>query len=65
VYVDLLNSTPEPNGEVKRYMLRVDPKAYDGEAELNVHAAAASTWRNADGSLTYQNWRDYAPDAES
>jgi hypothetical protein len=65
VYVDLLNSTPEPDGSTKRYMLRVDPNAYEGEALRNVQAAAASTWRNADGSLAYRNWREYAPAAES
>jgi hypothetical protein len=65
VYVDLLNSTPEPDGTTKRYMLRVDPNAYAGDAQTNIQAAAASTWRNADGSLAYRNWRDYAPAAES
>jgi hypothetical protein len=65
IYIDLLNSTPEPDGSTKRYMLRVDPNAYDGEAARLAHAAAASTWRNADGSLTYKRWQDYAPVAES
>jgi hypothetical protein len=65
VYVDLLNSTPEPDGSVRRYMLRVDPGAYDGEASRNVQAAAASTWRNADNSLAYRKWQDYQPIAES
>ena len=65
VYVDLLNSTPEPDGSVKRYMLRVDPSAYDGAASKNCHAAVASTWRNADMSLTFRRWQDYAPAAES
>jgi uncharacterized protein DUF6745 len=65
VYVDLLNSTPEPDGSVKRYMLRVEPTAYGGEASRNAHAAAASTWRNANGSLAFKRWQDYAPDAES
>jgi hypothetical protein len=65
IYVNLLNSTPEPDGTVKRYMLRVDPDAYGGDASRNVHAAAASTWRNADGSLTYRRWQDYSPAAES
>ena len=65
VYVDLLNSTPEPDGSVKRYMLRVDPNAYDGAASKNCHAAVASTWRNADMSLTFRRWQDYAPAAES
>ncbi|MCW1959774.1 MAG: hypothetical protein KIH64_014765, partial [Mycobacterium sp.] len=65
IYVDVLNSTPEPDGTVKRYMLRVDPNAYSGEASRNCHAAAASTWRNADGSLAYKRWQDYKPAAES
>ena len=63
--MDLLNSTPEPDGTVKRYLLRVDPNAYGGEASRFIHAAVASTWRNADGSLTFSDWRDYDPDAES
>lgn len=65
VYVDLLNSTPEPDGTTKRYLLRVDPWAYDGNTRCNVHAAAASTWRYADLSLAYPDWRDYRPVAES
>ncbi len=65
VYVDLLNSTPEPDGTTKRYMLRVDPNAYGGDAMRNAHAAVASTWRNADGSMTYARWEDYCPAAES
>ncbi|MFM2058415.1 MAG: hypothetical protein RLY71_2800, partial [Pseudomonadota bacterium] len=66
VYVDLLNSTPEPDGTTRRYMLRVDPNAYGGEAARNAHAAAASTWRDSlTGALTYRDWRDYAPVAES
>jgi hypothetical protein len=56
---------PEPDGTTKRYMQRVDPAAYDGDAARYVQAAAASTWRNADGTLTYPDWRDYAPLAES
>jgi hypothetical protein len=65
IYADLLNSTPEPDGTVKRYMLRIDPEAYDGEASRNLLAAVASTWRNADGSLHFADWRDYAPVFES
>jgi hypothetical protein len=64
-FVDLLNSTPEPDGTVKRYLLRVDPSAYGGDASRYVHAAVASTWRNADGSLVFSRWQDYDPDAES
>ena len=66
VYVDLLNSTPEPDGSVRRYLMRVDPNAYDGEASRNCHAAAASTWRDdINGKLTFENWRDYVPAVES
>ena len=65
VYVDLLNSTAEPDGTTRRYMLRVDPSAYDGDTVRYVHAAAASTWRDADGQLIYTDWRDYAPSFES
>jgi hypothetical protein len=65
IYADLLNSTPEPDGTHKRYMLRIDPNAYDGEASRNLQAAVASTWRNADGSLYFKDWRDYAPVFES
>ena len=65
VFVDLMNSTPESDGTTKRYMLQVDPKAYDGNTMRYVQAAAASTWRNSIGELIYSDWRDYAPDAES
>ena len=64
-FVDLLNSTPEPDGTVKRYLLRVDPNAYGGDASRHVQAAVASTWRNADGSLAFSRWQEYDPDAES
>jgi hypothetical protein len=64
VYVDLLNSTPEPDGTTKRYMLRVDPNAYGGEASLYAQAAAASTWRIG-SELMFKRWQDYAPMAES
>jgi hypothetical protein len=65
LYIDLLNSTPEAGGSRKRYILRVDPNAYHGLTRRNTHAAAASTWRNADGSLVFENWRDYKPCLES
>lgn len=65
IFIELLNSTPEPDGTSKRYLLRVDPRAYDGEAARNCHAAAASTWRRADGSLAYPRYTDYRPNAES
>ena len=65
ILVDLLNSTPEPDGTVKRYQLRVEPGAYDGEASRDCLAAVASTWRNADGSLAFKRPQDYAPVFES
>ena len=64
--VDVLNSTPEPDGSVRRYVLRIDPAAYDGEASRNLHAAVASTWRvGADHRLAFADWRDYRPAFES
>lgn len=65
VFVDLLNSSPEPDGTTRRYKLRVDPEAYEGRAGKNVIAAAASTWRNADGSLFFAHPEDYVPMVES
>jgi hypothetical protein len=65
VMVDLLNSTPEPDGTTKRYQLRVDPNAYDGVASRDCHAAAASTWRMPDDSLAFKRYQDYAPAFES
>jgi hypothetical protein len=65
VYVDLLNSTPEPDGTTKRYMLRVDPNAYGGVASRDCLAAVASTWRNGDGSLAFKRPQDYRPSFES
>jgi len=65
IMIDLLNSTPEPDGTTKRYLLRVDPNAYNGEAAKDCLAAVASTWRNADGSLAFKRPQDYAPVFES
>jgi hypothetical protein len=65
VMVDLLNSTPEPDGTTKRYQLRIDPNAYDGLASRDCHAAAASTWRLPDGSLAFKKPEHYRPAFES
>ena len=65
VMVAVKNSTPEPDGSVKDYFLRVEPGAYAGLASRDCHAAVASTWRNADGSLAFQRPQDYAPRFES
>jgi hypothetical protein len=63
--IDLLNSSAEPDGSVKRYQFRVDPNAYGGEASRDCLAAVASTWRNEDDSLTFKRPQDYQPVFES
>lgn len=65
--LDLLNSTPEPDGTVKRYTIPINGNAYNGDAGRNCMAASASTWRmRSDPSeLVFKNWRDYAPKFES
>jgi hypothetical protein len=65
VMIDLLNSTPEPDGTTKRYLLRVQPDAYDGEASRDCLAAVASTWRLPGGKLAFKDYRQYAPVFES
>ena len=64
--LDVLNSTPEPDGTTKRYTLAVDADAYGGRAGKDVLAAAASTWRRAnDYSLVFAKPEDYAPVIET
>lgn len=65
--VDLLNSTPESDGTVRRYVIPVDPNAYDGRASRECLAAAASTWRKRSDTtqLFYRRPEDYACIAES
>lgn len=65
--VDLLNSTPESDGTVRRYVIPVDPNAYDGRASRECLAAAASTWRKRSDTtqLFYGRPEDYACIAES
>ena len=69
VYLSMLNSTPEPDGSVKIYLERIDPKAYGGDAARNCHAAMASRWRyrdeRGDLQLTFRDWRAYRPAQES
>lgn len=69
VYLDMVNSTPEPDGTYRRYLERVDPKAYRGDAGWNCHAAMASRWhyRTESGELrrTFLRWQDYRPTEES
>jgi hypothetical protein len=63
VMLDMLNSTPEPDGSTKRYMIRVDPNAYGGVETCL--AAMASTYRMFDGSLLFQRPEDYHPAIET
>ena len=63
VMLDMLNSTPEPDGSIKRYMIRIDPNAYGGVKTCL--AAMASTYRMPDGSMLFAKPNDYAPVVES
>ena len=65
VMIAVKNSTPEPDGSIKDYTLRVDPNAYGGLAGTDCLAAIASTWRNEDGSLVFTRPQDYRPEVES
>lgn len=48
---------------LKDYFIRCDPKAYGGLK--TAHAAVASTWRNADGSMLFEKPEDYNCEIES
>lgn len=61
--VKVINSSPEPDGTFKNYILRVDPEAYGGIK--TPQQAIASTWRNADGSLFFKSPKDYDPSIET
>lgn len=69
VYLEMRNSTPAPDGSIRHYLERIDPKAYDGEAGRLCHAAMASRWfhRDEHGELhrTFARWQDYVPQVES
>jgi hypothetical protein len=69
IYLDMVNSTPEPDGSLKHYLERIDPNAYGGDAARKCHAAMASRWRYRDDAgelqLTFSRWQDYQPTAES
>jgi hypothetical protein len=59
VMVEVTNSTPEPDGHHKSYMLRVDPRM------RTCAGAIASSWRYPDGSRVFAEGRDYQLAAES
>ena len=65
--LDVLNSTPEPDGSVKRYVIPVDGTLYGGKAGRTCHAASASTWRMRGDKtkLAFARPEDYAPAFES
>jgi hypothetical protein len=69
VYLEMVNSTPEPDGTHRRYLERIDPNAYNGDAGRFCHAALASRWHHRDdqGRLqrTFRRWQDYRPTVES
>lgn len=65
--VEVVNSTPEPDGTYNLYHLPIDPSCYGGRAGREVLAAVASTWRefgNRD-QLHFARPEDYAPLVES
>lgn len=55
--VKVVNSTMEPDGTFKDYWIRVDPNAYGGLKTAK--AAVASTWRDDDGRMLFDNPDDY------
>ena len=61
--VKVVNSSPEPDGTFKDYFIRVDPNAYGGLK--TARAAIASSWRNEDGGLMFENPEDYELEKES
>ena len=59
--IELVNSTPEPDGTSKRYQLAVNGAHYDGRAGRECLAAVASTWRDPDtGALIFSEPEQYS-----
>jgi hypothetical protein len=67
VMVEVTNATVEPDGSFRKYMMRVDPKAFDGRAGRECHAAIASTWRKKGdhAQLFFKRPEDYEPTVET
>jgi hypothetical protein len=65
--LDVLNSSPEPDGSVRRYVIAVDAEAYDGRAGRECLAASASTWRKRSDpmALFFPSPEAYSPILES
>jgi len=67
VMIEVTNSTAEPDGSFRTYMLRVDPNAYGGRASRECHAAVASLCRRKSdrAQLYFKRPEDYAPRIET
>jgi len=63
MFVEVVNSTAEPDGTFKKYYIRVDQKSYGGLT--TARAAVASTFRETDGSMVFAKPADYNPQVES
>ena len=65
--VEVVNSTPEPDGSYNLYHMTIDPNRYNGRAGRNVLAAVASTWRDFGNRdvLGFTSPEDYHPLIES
>jgi hypothetical protein len=62
VYLEMLNSTPKPDGSRRRYLLRIDPGVYGGDAGRSCHAAMASLWHHRDAHGVLELTCDRTPD---
>lgn len=65
--VEVTNSTAEPDGSFRKYMLPVGPQHYGGRAGRECQAAIASTWRHRGdrAKLLYEKPEDYVPQRET
>lgn len=65
--LDVLNSTPEPDGTTRRYVIPVDGTLYGGLAGKDCLAATASTWRKRGDKtqLAFASPAEYQPAFES
>ena len=65
VMVHVLNATPEPDGSIKKYMLRVDPELRPMSVDGKKGKPQAMTARNAIASTFGMTGREYAPEVET
>jgi hypothetical protein len=66
-FIDLRDMAVQPDGTKRRYLFRVNPALYGGDAGRLAHAAAASIHRkpNNRSRLYWNDWREYAPAIET